>query len=73
MSIALPESQETLINDINDDSSPNVEIAETTEPEPKIMTTEEKEEINQMSYKELEAKLEQDKADRPPTMMPQSK
>ena len=74
MSVGVPQSQESLINDMNDDK-PNVETCDTESgfPEPKIMSQDQKDEINQMSYKELEQKLEEDKKDRPPVQMPLSK
>ena len=73
MSVGVPQSQESMINDMNDDK-PNVEVCETASgfPEPKIMSQDQKDEINQMSYKELEHKLEEDKKDRPPVAMPLS-
>jgi len=72
MSVATPESQETLVNDIHDDSTPNVEVSETGQPEPPVMSAEDKDEINQMTYKELESKLEEEKKNEPPVIMPQS-
>jgi hypothetical protein len=70
MSVQAPESQTNFVNDINDDSVPNVTM---TEPM-KEVSDEEKKEMADMSYSELKKKLEKDaKEDEKDLILPLSK
>lgn len=71
MSVNVPDSQTNFVNDVHDDSTPNAEVNGPPELPP-MPTESEKKEIANMSYKELEAKLEEEKKDKPPVQMPLS-